>query len=224
MEMANKEETEIAANLERKSAADVKKKHIVREYAESIIIAIILALVIRTFVVQAFKIPSASMEDTMLIGDHLLVNKFIYGIKIPFTDRRILKIRDPKRGDVVVFEYPEDPSKDFIKRVIGTPGDVVQVINKKVYVNGRIYINPHEVHKEPDNIPEAQNPRDNTEPIKVPANSYFVMGDNRDRSYDSRFWGFVKNEKIRGLAFIKYWSWDKEHHSVRWGRIGRLIE
>ncbi len=224
MEMANKKEPEVTADLERKSPVEAKKKHIVREYAESIIIAVILALVIRTFVVQAFKIPSASMEDTMLIGDHLLVNKFIYGMKIPFTDKRILKIRDPKRGDVIVFEYPEDPSKDFIKRVIGTPGDVVQVINKKVYVNGRIYINPHEVHKEPDIIPEAQNPRDNTVPIKVPANSYFVMGDNRDRSYDSRFWGVVTNDKIRGLAFIKYWSWDQEHHSVRWDRIGRLIE
>ncbi len=224
MEMANKKDSEITADHERKSNAEIKKKHIVREYAESIIIAVILALVIRTFVVQAFKIPSASMEDTLLIGDHLLVNKFIYGIKIPFTDKRILKIRDPKRGDVIVFEYPEDPSKDFIKRVIGTPGDVVQVINKRVYVNGRIYINPHEVHKEPDIIPEAQNPRDNTEPIKVPVNSYFVMGDNRDRSYDSRFWGFVSNDKIRGLAFIKYWSWDPEHHDVRWGRIGRLIE
>ncbi len=224
MQMANKKEVETTADLEEKSPAGVKKKHIVREYAESIIIAVILALVIRTFVVQAFKIPSASMEDTLLIGDHLLVNKFIYGIKIPFTDRRILKIRDPKRGDVIVFEYPEDPSKDFIKRVIGTPGDVVQVINKRVYVNGRIYINPHEVHKESDTIPEAQNPRDNTEPIKVPANSYFVMGDNRDRSYDSRFWGFVTNDKIRGLAFIKYWSWDHEHHNARWGRIGGLIE
>ncbi len=226
MDMANKKENEITAEPGRKQAAEVKarKKHIVREYAESIIIAVILALVIRTFVVQAFKIPSASMEDTLLIGDHLLVNKFIYGIKIPFTDKRILKIRDPKRGDVIVFEYPEDPSKDFIKRVIGTPGDVVQVINKRVYVNGRIYINPHEVHKEPDIIPEAQNPRDNTEPIRVPANSYFVMGDNRDRSYDSRFWGFVSNDKIRGLAFIKYWSWDTDHHDVRWGRIGRLIE
>ncbi len=224
MDMANKKETEIGVEPGQKTAADGKRKHIVREYAESIIIAVILALVIRTFVVQAFKIPSASMEDTLLIGDHLLVNKFLYGIKIPFTDKRILKIRDPKRGDVIVFEYPEDPSKDFIKRVIGTPGDVVQVINKKVYVNGRIYINPHEVHKEPDIIPEAQNPRDNTEPIRVPANSYFVMGDNRDRSYDNRFWGFVSNDKIRGLAFIKYWSWDHEKHNVRWGRIGRLIE
>jgi signal peptidase I len=200
-----------------------KKKHIVREYAESIIIAIILALLIRTFVVQAFKIPSGSMEDTLLIGDHLLVNKFIYGMAIPFTDKRILKIRDPRRGDVIVFEYPEDPSKDFIKRVIGTPGDEVQVINKSVYVNGKIYVNPHEVHKETDLVPLAQNPRDNTKLIKVPADSYFVMGDNRDRSYDSRFWGFVKNEKIKGLAFIKYWSWDSEKWRVRWDRIGRLI-
>ncbi len=159
-----------------------------------------------------------------LIGDHLLVNKFVYGLKIPFTDKRVLKIRDPHRGDVIVFEYPEDPSKDFIKRVVGMPGDIVQVINKKVYVNGMLYQNPHEVHKEPDIIPEAQNPRDNTKPVKVPENSYFVMGDNRDRSYDSRFWGFVKNEKIRGLAFIKYWSWDREKNSVRWSRIGRWIE
>jgi signal peptidase I len=145
-------------------------------------------------------------------------------MQIPFTDKRILKIRDPRRGDVIVFEYPEDPSKDFIKRVVGTPGDEVQVINKTVYVNGKIYVNPHEVHKESEIIPEAQNPRDNKKLIKVPADSYFVMGDNRDRSYDSRFWGFVKNEKIKGLAFIKYWSWDTEKWRVRLDRIGRLIE
>src|SRR5512137_554237 len=128
----------------------VKKKHIVREYAESIIVAVLLALVIRTFFVQAFKIPSGSMEDTMLIGDHLLVTKFLYGTKIPFTDTKILKIRDPKRGDVVVFEYPEDPSKDFIKRVVGTPGDVVEGKDKQVFVNGKLYENPHEIHKEKD--------------------------------------------------------------------------
>lgn len=223
--MTNKQQTEAASEMEAaNSVVPAKRKHIVREYAESIIIAVILALFIRTFVVQAFKIPSASMEDTMLIGDHLLVNKFIYGTKIPFTDGRILKIRDPERGDVIVFEYPEDPSKDFIKRVIGTPGDVVQVVNKKVYVNGRLYENPHEVHKEPDVIPAAQNPRDNTEPITVPENSFFVMGDNRDRSYDSRFWGFVRSDQIKGLAFIKYWSWDRDNSSVRWSRIGRRIE
>jgi signal peptidase I len=203
--------------------APVKKKHIVREYAESIIIAVILALIIRAFVVQAFKIPSGSMEDTLAIGDHILVNKFIYGSKIPFSDKRIWKIRDPKRGDVIVFEYPEDPSKDFIKRVIGTPGDVIEERDKKVYVNGKPYVNPHEVHKETDLIPREQNPRDSFGPVTVPADSYFVMGDNRDRSYDSRFWGFVKNSKIKGLAFIKYWSWDSANFRVRWGSIGKTI-
>jgi len=202
----------------------VVKKHIIREYAESIVIAVILALIIRTFVVQAFKIPSGSMEDTLAIGDHILVSKFIYGTKIPFTSSRLVKIRDPRQGDVIVFEYPEDPSKDFIKRVVGTPGDVVKVVDKKVYVNDKPYENPHEVHKEKDIIPREQNPRDNFGPVKVPEGSYFVMGDNRDRSYDSRFWGFVKNEKIKGLAFIKYWSWDKEKFRVRWGSIGKLID
>jgi signal peptidase I len=210
----------------REPAADkpFRKKHIVREYAESIIIAALLALVIRTFIVQAFKIPSGSMEDTLAIGDHILVNKFLYGTKIPFTDKKILKIRDPSRGDVVVFEYPEDPSKDFIKRVIGTPGDEVEVRNKKVFVNGKIYENPHEIHKELGIVPKEQNPRDNFGPIKVPEGALFVMGDNRDRSYDSRFWGYVKYDKIKGLAFIKYWSWDKEHWSVRWRNIGKLLD
>src|SRR5512133_1144310 len=121
--------------LEPAAEKPFRKKHIIREYAESILIAALLALVIRTFIVQAFKIPSGSMEDTLAIGDHLLVNKFIYGSKIPFTDSRILKLRDPRQGDVIVFEYPEDPSKDFIKRVVGTPGDTVEVKEKRVYVN-----------------------------------------------------------------------------------------
>lgn len=209
---------------ESKAAPPVKKKNLVREYAESIIIAVILALFIRAFVVQAFKIPSGSMEDTLQIGDHLLVNKFIYGPTIPFTDQRLFKIRDPRQGDVIVFEYPEDPSKDFIKRIVGAPGDVVQGINKKVYVNGKLYGNPHEVHKEQDLVPKDQNPRDTFGPVKVPEDCFFVMGDNRDRSYDSRFWGFVKKEKIKGLAFIKYWSWDGEKWRVRWGSIGQLIK
>jgi len=202
----------------------VKTKHIVREYAESIIIAVLLALVIRTFIVQAFKIPSGSMEDTLAIGDHILVNKFIYGSKIPFTDKRILRLRDPRQGDVIVFEYPEDPSKDFIKRVVGTPGDTVEVKDKHVYVNGKLYANPHEVHKESEVMPKEANPRDFKDPVKVPANAYFVMGDNRDRSYDSRFWGFVTMDKIKGLAFIKYWSWDKDRFRVRFGSIGKLID
>lgn len=200
-----------------------KQKSIVREYAESIIIAILLALVIRTYLVQAFKIPSGSMEDTLAIGDHLLVSKFIYGTKVPFSTNRILTIRDPRRGDVIVFEYPEDPSKDFIKRVVGTPGDVVEGKNKKVYVNGKLYENPHEIHKEKEVIPKEMNPRDNFGPVTVPTGSYFVMGDNRDRSYDSRFWGFVSLDKIKGLAFIKYWSWDREKFRPRFGSIGKLI-
>lgn len=200
-----------------------KKKSTLREYTESILIALALALFIRAYVVQAFQIPSGSMEDTLAIGDHILVNKFIFGTKIPFTDKEILKLRDPKRGDVIVFEFPEDPSKDFIKRVIGTPGDKVQIINKEVFINGKPYINPHEVHKGPDTPSQARSPRDNTGVITVPPDSYFVMGDNRDNSYDSRFWGFVKRDKIKGLAFIKYWSWDKENTRVRWGNIGQLI-
>jgi signal peptidase I len=195
-----------------------------REVVESIIIAVILALVIRTFVVQAFKIPSGSMEDTLAIGDHILVNKFLYGTKMPVVGARLLKFRDPRQGDIIVFEYPEDESKDFIKRVVGTPGDTVEVRDKKVYVNGKPYENPHEVHKEFGIIPSQQNPRDNMAPRKVPENSYFVMGDNRDRSYDSRFWGFVSSERIKGLAFIKYWSWDSENKGVRWGNIGRPIQ
>ena len=200
-----------------------KKKHILREYAESIIIAVLLALVIRTYLVQAFKIPSGSMEDTLAIGDHLLVNKFIYGTKVPFTATSIIKIRDPRQGDVIVFEYPEDPSKDFIKRVVGTPGDVVEGKDKKVFVNGKHYENPHEIHKEKEIIPKEMNPRDTFGPVTVPANSYFVMGDNRDRSYDSRFWKFVRRDQIKGLAFIKYWSWDREKFRPRFGSIGNLI-
>lgn len=202
----------------------LKKKGLIREYAESIAIAVLLALVIRTYLVQAFKIPSGSMEDTLAIGDHLLVSKFMYGTKIPFVDKRVLTIREPRQGDVIVFEYPEDPSKDFIKRVVGVPGDVVEGKEKKVYVNGKHYENPHEVHKEKDIIPKEMNPRDTFGPVTVPAGSYFVMGDNRDRSYDSRFWKFVRRDQIKGLAFIKYWSWDRDKLRPRIGSIGNLIK
>jgi signal peptidase I len=206
-----------------------KRKPWYREYAEALIVAAILALIIRTFIVQAFKIPSGSMENTLLIGDHLLVNKFIYGTQIPFTDTRFLTIRHPQRGDVIVFEFPEDENKpyfdrrDFIKRVIGTPGDTVEVRDKEVFVNGNPYVIPQEIHKESDVVPPGYGPRDFMPPVKVPPGKYFVMGDNRDRSYDSRFWGFVDESEIKGLAFIKYWSWNQEKHWPRWNRIGGLI-
>lgn len=211
-----------ATNVQNETAAGAKSK--LREYAETIIWAIILAIIIRYCVVQSFKIPSGSMEDSLVVGDYFVANKFIYGIKIPFTDTRVLRVRAPQQGDVMVFEFPEDRSKDFIKRVVGVPGDEIEVRDKMVYVNGGLYQNRHEVHKEAQLLPREQSPRDDFGPVKVPADSYFMMGDNRDRSYDSRFWGFVTDSEIKGKAMIKYWSWNRESGRVRWERIGRLVE
>jgi signal peptidase I len=200
-----------------------RKKSVLREYTEAILIAALLALCIRTFVVQAFKIPSGSMEDTLLVGDHILVNKFLYGTKIPFTDMKFLAIREPKRGDVIVFKYPEDETKDFIKRLIGTPGDVVQIVNKKVYINGKPLTEPYTDYKDTEVLPASLQQRDNFGPIKVPPHKYFMMGDNRDRSHDSRFWGFVDESKIVGSALVIYWSWDGDDNVVRWGRIANVV-
>ena len=189
------------------------------EYLEALAVALILAFVIRTFVVQAFKIPSGSMLDTLLIGDHLLVNKFLYGTRIPFTDKVIMPLEDPQRGDVIVFEFPEDTSKDFIKRIIGVPGDVVEMKDKALYRNGEKLVESYIKHTDPN----AQQRRDNFGPITVPAGKYFVLGDNRDESYDSRFWGFVDKEKIRGKAWVIYWSWDGPSE-IRFDRIGRMVK
>ncbi len=201
-----------------------KKKSGLRENIEAILVAIVLALFIRTFVIQAFKIPSGSMKETLLIGDHILVNKFIYGIKIPFTQKTIIPIKTPKSGDIVVFEFPEDPEKDFIKRVIGVAGDVVEVHDKKVYVNHKLLNHDHGIYTDPYSFPASVQPRDNFGPVRVPPNSFFVMGDNRDQSYDSRFWGFVSLKAVKGKALIIYWSWDKINFGVRWKRIGHILE
>jgi signal peptidase I len=209
---------------------NTKPKPWYREWAEALIVAIVLALIIRTFLFQAFKIPSGSMLDTLQIGDHLLVNKFMYGTHIPFVDGCFLAVRQPERGDVIVFEFPEDEDesyfqrRDFIKRVIGIPGDVIEIKNKQVFVNGLPYLLEQEVHKDAQTVPAVAGPRDFAGPIKVPEDRYFVMGDNRDYSYDSRFWGFVDKSKIKGLAFIKYWSWDAQNMLPRWERIGRWID
>ncbi|MCD6581875.1 MAG: signal peptidase I [Desulfuromusa sp.] len=220
------------AMFKKKKTAVGPKKTWYREWSEAMIVAVILALIIRTFLFQAFKIPSGSMLDTLLIGDHLLVNKFIYGTKLPFSEERYLSIRDPERGDVIVFEFPEDEDKsyfkrrDFIKRVIGLPGDLIEVKAKQVYVNGQPFTIPQERHGDQDMIPSVASPRDFVGPIKVPDDSYFVMGDNRDYSFDSRFWGYVHKSKIKGLAFIKYWSWNAKGdllHKIRFNRIGRPI-
>jgi len=188
------------------------------EYLEALAVALVLAFVIRTFVVQAFKIPSGSMLDTLLIGDHLLVNKFYYGTHIPFTDKIIFPLENPQHGDVIVFEFPEDTTKDFIKRIIGVPGDVIEMKEKVVYRNGEKLDEPYIKHTDPN----LQQRRDNFGPITVPEGKYFAMGDNRDESYDSRFWGFVDKEKIRGKAWVIYWSWDGPA-DIRWGRIGQLV-
>lgn len=198
------------------------KKRLLKEYAEAIITALILALVIRAYVIQAFKIPSGSMIPTLLIGDHILVNKFIYGTKIPFTDRQVLIFKKPGRGDIIVFKYPENPKKDFIKRVIATGGDVIEERDKTVYVNGKAVMEPYTQHSD-SGIKPGNDPRDNFGQLTVPKGKVFVMGDNRDQSYDSRYWGFVDLKEIKGKALIIYWSWDPDNWS-RFNRIGRLIK
>lgn len=206
------------------STKHIPAKGKLRENIEAIVIAVILALFIRTFIVQAFKIPSGSMQPTLEIGDHILVNKFIYGIRLPFTGTTIVPVKEPQRNDIIVFKYPEDPDKDFIKRLIGLPGDTVEIRNKKVYVNQQPVAPDRGVHTDGQVISGRLNPRDNFGPVTVPADAYFVMGDNRDNSYDSRFWGFVDQKVIKGKAFIIYWSWNKEAFGVRWGRIGHVLE
>jgi len=198
------------------------KKRLIWEYAKAIITALLLALLIRAYIIQAFKIPSGSMIPTLIVGDHLLVNKFIYGTKIPFSDKRILAIRKPERGDIIVFKYPEDPKRDFIKRVVGTEGDTLEARDKIVYVNGKADEESYVFHADNTIRPKGNDLRDNFGPLQVPKDKVFVMGDNRDQSYDSRYWGFVDINEIRGKALIIYWSWDTNKW-LRFNRIGRLI-
>mgnify|MGYP001817277423 CR=1 FL=1 len=208
-----------------------KKKSVVREYAEAIGIAILLALFIRTFVVQAFKIPSGSMLPTLMIGDHLLVNKFIYGIRVPFSGKVLVPLKDPQSGDIIVFKFPKDRSIDYIKRVVGVPGDEIEIKNKKLYLNGEPTSDPYAHYTTTQVLPGSVSPKDNFGPITVPEGKYFVMGDNRDNSSDSRFWGFVENNDVLGKAMIIYWSWDIDEPllsvdrfaSIRWNRLADII-
>jgi signal peptidase I len=202
-----------------------RRKSVVREYAEAIAIAVLLALVIRTVIVQAFTIPSGSMMDTLLVGDYILVNKFLYGPEIPLVDWHTPALRDPHRGDIIVFKYPQDEKRDFIKRIIGTPGDEVQVKGHQVLVNGKALVEPYVKPIESSYTRSASycGYAYGCEPTRVPADSYFVMGDNRDNSQDSRYWGFVKRDKIKGKAFLIYWSWDSDRHWLRWWRLGKYI-
>jgi signal peptidase I len=200
----------------------------VQEYIEAIIIAILIAVFIRTLIIQAYKIPSRSMVPALLVGDHLLVNKFIYGVKIPVVRKLLIPVTDPKRGDIIVFIYPNDRTKDYIKRVIGVGGDKIEIKNKDILINDKPYKDAFGIYSDHVIYPAIVQPRDNFGPVIVPQGSLFVMGDNRDESADSRFWGFVDLSDVEGKALIIYWSWNSEKQDnllkkIRWERLGNLL-
>lgn len=208
------------------------RKSTVREYFESICVAVILALFVRTFIVQAFKIPTGSMENNLLIGDHLLVNKFMFAPTLSLVEDALLPIDPIRRGDVVVFKYPEEPERDFIKRVVGLPGETIELRNKRVYVDSKPLDEPYIHYLEPpqDGAPGEEGTefdvRRQYGPVKVPAGHYFMMGDNRDNSQDSRYWGFLPREYVKGKALFVYFSFTDEARgpgqlfsSVRWSRL-----
>jgi len=210
-----------------------------REWTEAIVIAFALAIILRTFLVQAYKIPSGSMEPTLLIGDHIMVNKVVFGLRVPdslfgFTPlagevpygRYLFHLEPVHRGDVVVFVFPVDPTKDFIKRVIAVAGDSVAVKGGVVLLNGQPMPDPHGHFEVPAADRSPYSPRDSYGPVTVPAGELFMMGDNRDRSYDSRFWGFVTLDQVEGRAMFIYWSWGDDSHSflgIRWSRFGKVV-
>jgi signal peptidase I len=232
----------------RRDAAPAQKSA-AREYGEAFGIALVLALIIRTFFIQAYKIPSGSMEPTLLIGDHILVNKLVYGLRLPDSlfgltipgipwGNYVFPLESIHRGDVVVFVFPPDPTKDFIKRVIGIPGDKVQVKDGKVFLNGVEMPDPHAHFDVPPQERSAVTPRDNFPPrspgdpnadpgpVTVPPGKYLMMGDNRDHSYDGRFWGFVDANQVEGRAVVIYWSWDSDGAGllpIRWNRFGKIV-
>ncbi|MFH2123156.1 MAG: signal peptidase I [Pseudomonadota bacterium] len=208
-----------------------ENKSVVREYVEAIVVAVLLALFVRTFIVQAFKIPSGSMLPTLQIGDHLLVSKFSYGVRLPVTGTSLISRQGPVHGDVVVFRFPRDRSLDYIKRVVAIGGDTIEVRDKQVFLNGKQVENPYAHFTSRDIMSTAAGPRDNFGPVTVPDGKIFVMGDNRDNSYDSRFWGFVDLQDVLGKALIIYWSWDVDkslfsidrYTSIRWDRLGDMV-
>ncbi len=195
-----------------------RRKSVFWEYVEAILWAGAVALITITFIVQAFKIPSGSMLSTLQIGDYLLVNKFLYGLKQPFSDEYLIEGRDPQVGDVIVFRYPRDPSLDYIKRIVGVPGDTLEMRDRQLYRNGMKVDEPYARTTQPSSYK-----RDNFMPLTVPPGKYFVLGDNRDESADSRYWGFVDRSAIRGKAWRIYWSWTGIGN-IRWNRIGQAVE
>jgi signal peptidase I len=198
------------------------KKSVVREYFESLVIAVALALFVRTFVFQAFKIPTGSMEPNLLIGDHLIVNKMVFAPTATAFERAILPRRDIHRGDVIVFKFPQDPTRDFIKRVIGLPGDQLELRRKKIYINGQELAESY-VHfivpLSPESDKRSDDLREEYGPVTVPASQYFMMGDNRDNSQDSRYWGFMPASYVKGQALFIYFSVGDSIGDVQWKRL-----
>jgi len=208
----------------------VRTKSTLREYAEAIVLAVILTVVIRGLVVQAFRIPTGSMENTLLVGDFLFVNKMVYGseIDIGFGGNRLVHyrfpaIRKPRPGDIIVFRYPDDPSRDFIKRCVAVEGQTVQIRDKVLYVDGKPRNEPYAIHIDSRDLPREVNQRDNFGPLVVPKGHIFMMGDNRDNSHDSRFWGPLPLGLVKGKAMILYWSWDAERKMPRFNRLFHVV-
>jgi signal peptidase I len=207
-----------------------RAKSAIREYVEAIVLAVVLTVVVRGLVVQAFRIPTGSMEDTLLAGDFLFVNKMIYGSEIDVAVAgqqlvyyRFPAIAEPKPGDIIVFRYPDDPSRDFIKRCVAVGGQTVEIRDKVLYVDGRAREEPFAVHKDPRVLPRATSPRDNFGPYAVPQGHLFMMGDNRDNSHDSRFWGALPRKLVKGKAMFLYWSWDADRRLPRFDRLLRPV-
>jgi signal peptidase I len=211
----------------RSQAAPVKGSTF-RENVESLAWAVVLMLIVRVFLLQAFRIPSESMRDTLLVGDFLFVTKLDYGAKLPFTHIRLPGLRQPRRGDIIVFQWPPDPSQDFIKRCIATGGETVEIHHRQVFVNGDPLEEPYARHSMPGEEPAGMSPRDNFTAVTVPPGQLFMMGDNRENSADSRYWGFVPMDLVKGRALFIYFSTASKHwwdmpFFVRWDRLFRII-
>jgi signal peptidase I, bacterial type len=223
------------------------------EWAKILVVSLLLFSVIRTFFVEAFKIPSGSMERTLQVGDFLLVNKLVYGAEVPFTHKRLPRLRDPRRGDVIVFEFPEDPTKNFVKRLVGVPGDTLEMREGTLIRNGKAVPERYVEHTEPDMDPSPEDfgwqrnylvrtaaaastgyhpSRNNWGPLVVPQESYFVLGDNRDNSLDSRYWGFVPDSLLKGRPMVIYYSYSPDSSDrsfawlthIRWTRLGERVK
>ncbi len=211
-----------------RSEAAPAKGSAFRENVESLAWAVVLMLIVRVFLLQAFRIPSESMRDTLLVGDFLFVTKLDYGAKLPFTHIRLPGLRAPRRGDIIVFQWPPDPSQDFIKRCIATTGETVEIRHRQVFVNGRPLVEPYTRHTAPMEEPGGMSPRDNLAAVSVPPGHLFMMGDNRENSADSRYWGYVPMDLVKGRALFIYFSTASQHwwdmpFFVRWDRLFRII-